>query len=38
MRPPYPRPFKYVKARDVEEALCYMEEGYRPLAGGHSHK
>lgn len=36
MRPPYPRHFKYIKANSVEEALQYVEEGYRPLAGGQS--
>ncbi|MFN7106311.1 MAG: FAD binding domain-containing protein, partial [Pyrobaculum sp.] len=36
MRPPYPRPFKYVKAFSVEKALEYMKDGYRPLAGGQS--
>jgi len=36
VRPPYPRPFKYVRASTVEEALQYVEEGYRPLAGGQS--
>lgn len=36
MRPAYPRPFKYVKAGSVGDALRYMEEGYKLLAGGQS--
>ncbi|MFN3804894.1 MAG: FAD binding domain-containing protein [Pyrobaculum sp.] len=36
MRPPYPRPFKYVKAISIDEALGYIKEGFKPLAGGQS--
>jgi len=36
MRPAYPKEFKYIKARGVEDALEAVKVGAKPLAGGQS--
>jgi CO/xanthine dehydrogenase FAD-binding subunit/aerobic-type carbon monoxide dehydrogenase small subunit (CoxS/CutS family) len=36
MRPAYPKEFKYIKARGVEDALEAVKAGAKPLAGGQS--
>jgi carbon-monoxide dehydrogenase medium subunit len=36
MRPAYPKEFKYIKARSVEDALEAVKAGAKPLAGGQS--
>lgn len=36
MRPPYPKQFRYKRASSLEEAVDYVEQGAKPLAGGQS--
>jgi CO/xanthine dehydrogenase FAD-binding subunit/aerobic-type carbon monoxide dehydrogenase small subunit (CoxS/CutS family) len=36
MRPAYPKEFKYIKARSVEDVLEAVKAGAKPLAGGQS--